>query len=137
MPMNRLARFSKLFASLGVVAGMGLCASPQAAAQEVVVSPDDAYIATAEPVYYNGAAHYWYRDRWYYRTGITAASPDTFTTTASAPGREACITRATTTPQATAVVTTGVTTAGKLLSALVLVAVEDAALRCGVFFDLG
>jgi|HubBroStandDraft_6_1064221.scaffolds.fasta_scaffold1059647_1 hypothetical protein len=69
MPMNRLARFSKLFASLGVVAGMGLCASPQAAAQEVVVSPDDAYIATAEPVYYNGAAHYWYRDRWYYRNG--------------------------------------------------------------------
>jgi hypothetical protein len=68
--MNRpLVRFSKVFASLGVVAGLGLSAPREASAQEVVVQPDDAYIATAEPVYYNGAAHYWYRDRWYYRNG--------------------------------------------------------------------
>jgi hypothetical protein len=73
--MNRpLASFSKLFASLGVVVGVGLCASPEASAQEVVAYPDAAYIATAEPVYYNGAAHYWYRDRWYYRNGRNWAS---------------------------------------------------------------
>jgi hypothetical protein len=68
--MNRpLVRFSKVFASLGVVAGLGLCAPHEASAQDVIVQPDDAYIATAEPVYYNGLAHYWYRNRWYYRNG--------------------------------------------------------------------
>jgi len=29
--------------------------------------------APTEPVYYNGNAHYWYRDRWYYRNGRTWA----------------------------------------------------------------
>jgi hypothetical protein len=69
--MNRpLVRLSRVFASLGVVAGLSLIAPLDASAQEVVVTyPGDAYIATAEPVYYNGAAHYWYRDRWYYRDG--------------------------------------------------------------------
>jgi hypothetical protein len=68
--MNRpLVSFSKVFASLGVVAGICLSGAPKASAQEVVVYPDNAYIATAEPVYYNGSAHYWYRDRWYYRNG--------------------------------------------------------------------
>ena len=64
-----LVRFSKVFASLSVVAGVCLSAPPEASAQEAVVQPDDAYIATAEPVYYNGAAHYWYRNHWYYRNG--------------------------------------------------------------------
>jgi len=68
--MNRpLFRLSRVFASLGVVAGLSLTAPPEASAQEVVVYPGDAYIATAQPVYYNGSAHYWYRDRWYYRDG--------------------------------------------------------------------
>jgi hypothetical protein len=31
--------------------------------------PPDAYIATTEPVYYNGYASYWYGGRWYYRNG--------------------------------------------------------------------
>ncbi|MGO9839158.1 MAG: hypothetical protein ACLP1X_33670 [Polyangiaceae bacterium] len=73
--MNRpLVRFSKVFASLGVVAGIGLSALPEASAQEVVVQPDDAFIATAEPVYNNGVAHYWYGNRWYYRNGRSWAS---------------------------------------------------------------
>jgi hypothetical protein len=68
--MNRpLNALSKLLVSVGLVAGISLCAPSDASAQEVVVYPDDAYIATAEPVYYNGADHYWYRDRWYYRNG--------------------------------------------------------------------
>ena len=68
--MNRtLVGFSKVFASLSIVAGVGLFAPRDASAQEVVVYPDAAYVASAEPVYYNGSAHYWYRDRWYYRNG--------------------------------------------------------------------
>jgi hypothetical protein len=69
--MNRpLVRLSRVFASLGVAAGLSLVAPVEASAQEVVVTyPGDAYVATAEPVYYNGVAHYWYRDRWYYRDG--------------------------------------------------------------------
>jgi hypothetical protein len=61
--------FSKAFGSLGIVAGICLVAPTEASAQEVVVYPDAAYIAAAEPVYFNGVGHYWYRDRWYYRNG--------------------------------------------------------------------
>lgn len=64
-----LVSFSKVFAALGVVTCIGLSASPEASAQQVVVYPDDAYVAVAQPVYYNGVANYWYRDRWYYRNG--------------------------------------------------------------------
>ncbi len=31
--------------------------------------PSDAYIATTEPVYYDGRATYWYGGNWYYRDG--------------------------------------------------------------------
>jgi hypothetical protein len=31
--------------------------------------PPDAYIATTDPVYFDGHASYWYGDRWYYRDG--------------------------------------------------------------------
>jgi hypothetical protein len=31
--------------------------------------PPDAFIATAEPVYFDGHASYWYGNRWYYRDG--------------------------------------------------------------------
>jgi len=31
--------------------------------------PPDAFVATAEPVYYEGHATYWYGGRWYYRDG--------------------------------------------------------------------
>ncbi|HEX3775144.1 MAG TPA: hypothetical protein VHV51_11810 [Polyangiaceae bacterium] len=31
--------------------------------------PSDAYIATTEPVYFNGRATYWYNNHWYYRDG--------------------------------------------------------------------
>ena len=31
--------------------------------------PSDAYIATTEPVYFDGRATYWYGGNWYYREG--------------------------------------------------------------------
>ncbi len=31
--------------------------------------PPDGYIATTEPVYFEGRASYWYGGRWYYRNG--------------------------------------------------------------------
>jgi hypothetical protein len=31
--------------------------------------PSDSYIATTEPVYYEGRATYWYGGNWYYRDG--------------------------------------------------------------------
>ncbi|HEX4404083.1 MAG TPA: hypothetical protein VH560_04595 [Polyangia bacterium] len=31
--------------------------------------PSDSYIATTEPVYYDGRATYWYGGAWYYRDG--------------------------------------------------------------------
>jgi len=68
--MNRpLVSLSRVLGSLGLIAGVCLLAPRDASAQEVVIYPDDAYIAAAEPVYYNGVPHYWYRDRWYYRNG--------------------------------------------------------------------
>ena len=72
--MNRpLMALSKALLLVGLVAGISV-AAPKDAAAQVVVGPDDAYIAVAEPVYYNGVAHYWYRDRWYYRNGRSWAS---------------------------------------------------------------
>jgi hypothetical protein len=31
--------------------------------------PSDGYIATTDPMYFEGHATYWYGDRWYYRDG--------------------------------------------------------------------
>jgi hypothetical protein len=68
--MNRpIVNFWKLLGTLAIIAGPSLTSTAPASAQEVVINPDAAYIAAAEPVYYNGMAHYWYRDRWYYRNG--------------------------------------------------------------------
>jgi hypothetical protein len=37
-------------------------------AQTVVVEgPPTSYVASYEPIYYNGWAHYWWHDHWYYR----------------------------------------------------------------------
>ena len=34
---------------------------------QVVFEPPAAYIATSEPVYFEGRPHYWYNNQWYYR----------------------------------------------------------------------
>jgi hypothetical protein len=40
--------------------------APVAEAQ-VVYYPPASYVASYEPVYYNGYAHYYYNNNWYYR----------------------------------------------------------------------
>jgi hypothetical protein len=66
---RRLARFSTALAILSALglAGAISLSSTRAEAQEVVPPPE--YIATAQPVYYEGHASYWYGGRWYYRNG--------------------------------------------------------------------
>jgi hypothetical protein len=41
--------------------------APAAEAQAVVVYPSAAYVASYEPIYYNGHAHYYYNNHFYYR----------------------------------------------------------------------
>jgi hypothetical protein len=54
-------------ASAAVLFGALAAYPSSASAQVVVVEPPSAYIASYEPVYYNGFAHYLYHDHWYYR----------------------------------------------------------------------
>jgi hypothetical protein len=64
------SRLSKVFATISVLGVMGAVSfsSGHASAQEVVYPPPE-YIATAEPVYYEGRPAYWWNNRWYYRNG--------------------------------------------------------------------
>jgi hypothetical protein len=50
-------------------AGIVLAAESDASAQGVVVDivPPAGFVATTEPVYYEGHPAYWYHNRWYYR----------------------------------------------------------------------
>jgi hypothetical protein len=63
---------------LGVIAAAGLvaalCSAGCAVEAEYPVAgygdyPSDAYIATTEPVYFEGRPAYWYGGHWYYRDG--------------------------------------------------------------------
>jgi hypothetical protein len=66
--MNRtiatLARIVVMSSGLGALAAVCLVATP-AWAQWVPPPPE--YIATTEPVYYEGHAAYWYDNHWYWR----------------------------------------------------------------------
>jgi hypothetical protein len=56
--------------SLGFAAGNSAIAPTAAHAQEYYNGEVPAYyVASTEPVYYNGYAHYWYNNHWYYRDG--------------------------------------------------------------------
>src|ERR1700722_11603847 len=72
-PMKQTLRtFSAAWAAalgLGVLGSVSLCASTSSAAQEILAPPPPEYIATTEPVYYEGRAAYWYGNRWYSRDG--------------------------------------------------------------------
>jgi hypothetical protein len=74
--MNRIvATVSKALASVAVLGAFAVVSLPDAAsAQEVVVAPPAEYIATAEPVYYEGHPAYYYNNHWYYRNGAAWAS---------------------------------------------------------------
>jgi hypothetical protein len=56
------------YISTAVAGAIALAAvlAPSAAKADVVVVPE-AYVATYQPFYYNGFAHYFYRNHWYYR----------------------------------------------------------------------
>ena len=49
--------------------GCGLRVGVAYAPSEYGDYPPDAYIATAEPVYFEGRASYWYGNSWFYRDG--------------------------------------------------------------------
>jgi hypothetical protein len=65
--MNRMIPCKPLSVvlSAGAIAAT-LAYGPMANAQ-VVVYPPAEYVASYEPIYYNGFAHYLYHDHWYYR----------------------------------------------------------------------
>jgi hypothetical protein len=46
---------------------LGALFSTDASAQWAPRPPPPHYVATYEPVYYNGYAHYYYQNHWYYR----------------------------------------------------------------------
>jgi len=70
-PMNRVkAVLSRL---LSVAPLLGLAVTTPACYGDVEAGPgyypSDAYIATGQPVYYEGHASYWYNGHWAYRDG--------------------------------------------------------------------
>jgi hypothetical protein len=84
--MNARARVRRALLSVGAVLGLGALAALSAGCTVGVVGdanyppgeypvgayddyPPDAYIATADPFYFDGHASYWYGNRWYYRDG--------------------------------------------------------------------
>ena len=63
--MNRTI---KLLSVVVPFCAIGALFTTDAKAQYYV--PPPAYIASYEPVYYNGYAHYYYGNRWYYRDHV-------------------------------------------------------------------
>ncbi|MGA3122164.1 MAG: hypothetical protein ABSF69_15495 [Polyangiaceae bacterium] len=68
--MNHRFGSSKVSFALGAL-GLGLALSGEATAQplppEAPPPPPPAFVATVEPVYYEGHAAYWYGAHWYWR----------------------------------------------------------------------
>lgn len=68
--MTRTLLKTLKLALCAVITGLGLAAAPPALAQvEIQISPPAWYVATNRPVYHEGRASYWYRNRWHYREG--------------------------------------------------------------------
>lgn len=59
-----ISTFVKITSGLGAIAAVSLLAAT-AAAQWVPPPPE--YVATTEPVYYEGHAAYWYNNHWYWQ----------------------------------------------------------------------
>ena len=68
---RQIVKMLKAVVCAAVVLSCLIASSPARAqvAVEVEVFPPPAFIATAVPVYHEGRAAYWYRNRWYYREG--------------------------------------------------------------------
>jgi hypothetical protein len=66
--MPTLVKIAKGALCFGViVACLAVAPAPAQGQIEVRISPPAWFIATAQPVYFEGHAAYWYGDRWYYR----------------------------------------------------------------------
>jgi hypothetical protein len=66
--MKRIISKILVSALLPLAAGVAVTAeAPSAEAQVVYYYPPASYVASYRPVYYNGYAHYWYGNRWWYR----------------------------------------------------------------------
>ena len=59
----------KMLLCVGLIAASCLFCLPARAQVEVEFFPPAEFIATSAPVYHEGRAAYWYRNRWYYREG--------------------------------------------------------------------
>jgi hypothetical protein len=66
-PMNRTIKSLVFATALPLVGAFAICASPKTAEAQYYAPPPPGYVASYEPVYYNGYAHYYYGNRWYYR----------------------------------------------------------------------
>lgn len=68
-----MIRSSNVIASLGAF-GLLLALSGDASAQipipvPIIAPPPPVFVATTQPVYYEGHASYWYGNRWHWRDG--------------------------------------------------------------------
>jgi hypothetical protein len=69
---NQLRRTACALAIVAAAVATGGCGVEMEASYPgiaVDTYPPDGYIATTEPVYYEGRATYWYGGNWYYRDG--------------------------------------------------------------------
>jgi hypothetical protein len=62
-----MKKSSSWFLALAVVPMMAVAGYSTEAKAQVVYYPPNAYVAAYTPYYYNGSAHYLYRNNWYYR----------------------------------------------------------------------
>jgi len=60
---------SRMTLMMGVLVASCLASTPVRAGIEIEFFPPPVFIATARPVYFEGHAAYWYRNRWHYREG--------------------------------------------------------------------
>jgi hypothetical protein len=65
-PNMTLSKKLATAASIAALLTVGLIAD-RAVAQAPPPPPPPEYVATTEPVYYEGHAAYWYNNRWHYR----------------------------------------------------------------------
>jgi hypothetical protein len=65
--MKRIISKILVSALLPLAAGVAISTAAPSAEAQVVYYPPASYVASYRPVYYNGYAHYWYGNRWWYR----------------------------------------------------------------------
>jgi hypothetical protein len=65
MSMNTISKL--LLSAVLPIAALAVDVPAAEAQARVVVYPSSAYVASYEPIYYNGSAHYFYNNHWYYR----------------------------------------------------------------------